>query len=556
MPDSHERSVFRSAGGPVFSAAVIAALIGGAPHPVLAHPAPVTATVAQAPSPDPSATTAPDAMTASPAPATTAAPSDTNASTNPTDQTRVDKRNPLSPASQPATGPQFGGILGDFGNGTRSRLAQEGLTVNAHIVDEAAANITGGIPQPGGTAQDRGTAIASEFGFGVDADFGKMTHSGAGILHLLVTTRFGNNLAAQALGNLVSVQEIYGDGQTTRFTYLDYEQPLFNNHVNIEFGKYNQQNDFIAGSSYWGGNLYCFFQNNNVCGTPAMIPINNGVVPTGTEGYNYYPSSMWGGRLRVNPTKDFYLQIAALQANPIVNSPIGGNYFGFYGDTGTEIPAEIGYTMRKSDGSVAGNIRFGGYFDTSNVYNYATRATGLLTVYPGQAGSAAAAASNAAAVASIGTTYSRGRSGGDIQFDHLLAGSSKPGESGLTLFAAGEYSDPNTSLIGTFYDAGLVKHGFGTRKNDTISVAFSSENFNGRLQNLENSLRAQGYAVPYSSSEKAVELNYGCQVNSWWLLRPGAQLVINPNGGQTNPYAGYVATKNALVFGLTSVISF
>ncbi len=551
MPDSHERSVFRSAGGPVTVAAVIAALVIGSPRLVHANPVSATATVAQAPSPAPDASVAPDATMAP-----TDRGQDGNASTNPTDQTRVDKRNPLSPASQPAAGPQFGGVLGDFGNGARSRLAQEGLTFNAHIVDEGAANISGGIPQPGGKAQDRGTAVANEFGFGVDADFGKMTHSGAGILHLLVTTRWGNNLAAQALGNLVSVQEIYGDGQTTRFTYLDYEQPLFDNHINIEFGKYNQQNDFIAGSTYWGGNLYCFFQNNNICGTPAAIPINNGVVPSGTEGYNYYPSSMWGGRIRVNPTKDFYLEIAALQGNPIVNSPTGGNYFGFYGATGTEIPAEIGYTMRKQDGSVAGNIRAGAYFDTSNVYNYATRAAGLLTVYPGQAGSAAAAASNAAGVATIGTTYSRGRSGGDIQFDHLLAGSSKPGESGLTLFAAGEYSDPNTSLIGTFVDGGLVQHGFGARKNDSIAVGFSSENFNGRLQNLENSLRSRGFAVPYTGSEQALELNYGCQAAPWLLLQPGVQYVMNPNGMQTNQYPGFVATKNAVVFGLKSVISF
>ncbi len=55
------------------------------------------------------------------------------------------------------------------------------------------------------------------------------------------------------------MQEIYGDGQTTRFTYLDYEQPLFDKKLNVVLGKINQQNDFIAGPTYWGGNLYCFY---------------------------------------------------------------------------------------------------------------------------------------------------------------------------------------------------------------------------------------------------------------------------------------------------------
>ena len=240
---------------------------------------------------------------ATPAPGTSPAAgsgSDDSPNAGQGDQQNASKRNPQSSSEQPATPPQTSGLFGDFGHGDRTNLAKHGFTVTGHLVSENAGNITGGIPL-GGTAVQRGTASANEFAFGFDADFGKIASNGAGILHMLVTTRFGANLASQALGNLVSVQEIYGDGQTTRFTYLDYEQPLFKNRLNIRLGKINQENDFGAGSTYWGGNLYCFYQNNNICGTPAAIPINNGVVPLGTEGYDYYPSSMWGVRVKETP---------------------------------------------------------------------------------------------------------------------------------------------------------------------------------------------------------------------------------------------------------------
>jgi porin len=212
---------------------------------------------------------------------------------------------PAAPSPSP---PAFAGLLGDFGDGERAQLAKRGLTLNGHFVTESAANLSGGLPL-GGTAHQRGTAISSEFGFGFDLDFDKLeAGSGAGILHFLLTTRFGSNLSSQAIGNLASVEEIYGDGQTTRITYLDYEQPLLGKRLNLRFGKYNQQNDFIAGSTYWGGNLYCFYQNNNICGTPAGIPNDNGALPNGSEGYTYYPSSEWGARLRANLTRDLYVQ--------------------------------------------------------------------------------------------------------------------------------------------------------------------------------------------------------------------------------------------------------
>jgi porin len=459
-----------------------------------------------------------------------------------------------NPASLKA--PAFAGLLGDFGGGERSALARRGFTVNGHLVTETAANLSGGLPL-GGTAYERGTAVSSEFGFGFDLDFAKLyAGSNAGTLHFLLTTRFGSNLSSQAIGNLASVEEIYGDGQTTRITFLDYEQPLAKGRLDLRLGKYNQQNDFIAGSTYWGGNLYCFYQNNNICGTPAGIPVNNGVVSTGSEGYTYYPSSQWGGRLRVNVSKAVYVQAAAIQGNPIVNNKDGGLYLGFNGGTGVELPLEIGLTLKDRAGNLNGNVRIGGYYDTSDVEDYATRATGSLTLLPFET-NAAGLSSNAAAIASIKTGDVRGRSGAYLQADHLIGGNSGPGQAGTALFGGFEYSDPQTSLLSTMFDIGVVRHGtFAGRPNDTAAAGFATDNYNVRLQRLEQTLQSEGYAVPNTVQDQVIELNYGLQATSWFILRPGLQYVINPGGVKANPGVGVTnPARNALVIGLGGYIT-
>ncbi len=472
---------------------------------------------------------------------------------------------PPSPAPSPTAtvastaalkAPKIAGLLGDFGNGERSKLVSHGLTLNGHFVTESAANLSGGLPL-GGTSYQRGTGLSSELGFGFDLDFRKLTgSSGAGILHFLMTTRFGSNVSSEAIGNISSVEEIYGDGQTTRITFLDYEQPLAKGRLNLRLGKYNQQNDFIAGSTYWGGDLYCFYQNNYICGTPSGIPINNGVVANGSEGYTYYPSSQWGARLRVNISKALYVQAAAVQGNPRVNNENGGLYLGFNGGTGVELPAEIGVMLNDRDGNLLGNVRAGGYYDTSDVQDYATRATGAITLSPLET-SAAGLASNTAAIASIQNTYVRGRSGAYLQMDHMIEGSSAAGKTGTALFASFEYSDPQTSLISTMFDIGVVRHGtLPGRPNDTIGVGFASEDYNVRLQRLEATLQSEGFAVPSTVQDQIIELNYGVQATSWFTLRPGLQYVINPGGIKSNPGAGVTnPPRNALVIGLGGYFS-
>ena len=102
------------------------------------------------------------------------------------------------------------------------------------------------------------------------------------------------------------------------------------------------------------------------------------------------------------------------------------------------------------------------------------------------------------------------------------------------------------------YDVGLVRHGtFHGRDADTLAAGFASDAYNTRLQKLESTLQARGFAVPSTRQDQAVELTYGFAATSWFVLRPGLQFVIDPGG--VTPSAGarvFNPARNALVIGL------
>jgi porin len=248
---------------------------------------------------------------------------------------------------------------------------------------------------------------------------------------------------------------------------------------------------------------------------------------------------------------------AVIEGNPRVNNQNGGLYFGFNGGTGVELPLEIDETLSDRSGAPVGNVRVGGYYDTSDVLDYASRAAGSLTLTNYET-PPAGLASNAAAIATLGQTYVRGRSGAYIQADHIVEGRAAPGTAGTALFSSIEYSDPQTSLISTFFEFGAVRHGtFKGRPNDTIAAAFATQDYNVRLQRLEQQLQSEGLSVPNTVHDQVVELDYGFAVASWFTLRPGLQYVIDPSGVTPNAANGVVnPPRNALVIGLGSYITF
>jgi porin len=411
--------------------------------------------------------------------------------------------------------------FGSFG-GARTRLAEQGISLRGHYVAESAANVSGGLQQ--------GTAYASEVMFGADIDLSRaIRNSGLGTFHATFTEREGSSLSQNAIGNLLTVQEIYGDGLTPHLTELSYDQPFLKDAIDVSLGRIITENDFADSSKYWGGALYCDYQNNGICGTPIAAPIDSG--------YDAYPSSAWGVRVRGNPSKSVYLEGGFYQVNTLYGTRGHGLSLGLAGDTGSYFPLEAGFTLNDAKGSMVGNVRFGGYYDTSVAKDPGSQ---LVRFDPG----------DAAFLNGLPTPSYRGRSGEWLQFDHLLAGGSGAHDPGIAFFAAAEYGDPQTSLLSFFGDAGIVRHGtFHGRPDDLVSLGYAYANVNPRLRDVESLLQSEGYSsVPSTGQEQILEANYNVAVTPWLVLRPGAQYVFHPSG---------IATiKNAFVLDLSTTISF
>jgi porin len=438
------------------------------------------------------------------------------AQTNEQPNSPIAQASPL-PTPTPTAAPY---LTGDWG-GERTRLAQEGVTFRGFIFSEFAGNPTGGILQ--------GTALASEISLGTDVNFGKLMNSGAGTLHFTFTARTGSSLSANAIGNLIAVQEIFGDGLTPRLTEFSYDQPLLNGKLDILLGRVNTESDFAIGPTYWGNNLYCNFESLGICGTPVAILFNSGYVVS--------PSSAWGARVRVSPTKNWYVQGGAYQVNPTYALRGEGFNLGFGGDTGTFLPYETGFSFSDKHGTTVGNLRLGGYYDTSVtplVESQITRfvSPSVLTPFGG-----------------VPNNFIRGRDGFWLLGDHLIAGSAAPGAPGTVFFVNYEWGDQNTALISNFYNGGFAQHGvFPGRPNDTLVLGYEVANFNSRLRAFELALKAAGAPVPITGNESILELNYGVQVKPWLTLRPGVQYVMTPSGDRS--------IQNALVLDLSATINF
>jgi len=418
--------------------------------------------------------------------------------------------------------------------------ASPGLEIFGRYVGEYAGNTSGGFALA--------SAYASEFQLGANYRWTHPDPLDAGTLHFIFTERWGSGLTPNAIGNVASVQEIFGAGLTPRLTELDYEQTLplvppisgeaadsaanaARPSLDVHAGRVIMQNDFAASSTYWGGNLWCSYQSNAICGTPVAAPNNSG--------YGYYPASEWGAYAKISPAPTFYVQTGAFQVDPLYGNRGEGFDLGLYGTTGVMFPLELGFLSYDGHGAYDGSVRIGGYFDTSDVpgpQSYLDR------FVPAQS----------PALAQVPSTTYRGRSGAWLLVDRLVAGSSAPNARGAAVWAAYEYGDADTALISNFVDAGIVQHGtFRGRDDDTVAFGYYYLEVNPRLRSFEASLQSQGYAVPSNAVEQELEANYGIAVGKTVLFRPDVQYVIDPAGeagGYVYP-GGYVGLRNALVFG-------
>lgn len=396
------------------------------------------------------------------------------------------------------------------------------LTLFGQYTGEYAANTTGG--------RQLADAFANAITVGANYAFAHAQARDAGTLHFMFTEGIGSSLTQNALGNIASVQGVYGGGQTPRLTALNYE--LNAGKVDVQAGRVVMQSEFGASFDYWGCNLLCFYQNGSFFDA---APTNSGS--------SFFPLSVWGASAKIDSSPSFYASTGAYQHTPEAQSGHGQGFnLSFKGSPGADFPIEFGFLSHDRNGNYNGSVRVGGYYDTSNAPGAESNLSAF--VAPGNA-----------ALALIPSTTYRGQSGAWVLADRLVSGSSAPNARGVAAFASYAYADPQTAFFSNFADAGIVIHGtFASRPNDTIALGWAYFDVSPRLRQFEYQLQSQGYAVPTNGIEQDLELNYGIDLAPWAFFRPSVQYVINPagtTGGYVYP-GGAVGLHNALVLGFNA----
>ena len=404
-------------------------------------------------------------------------------------------------------------MTGDWG-GLRPELENDGVVLRGHYVNEAAGNPVGG--------KEQGGADTGEVMLGADVD-SKVFGWQGGTFHLTITERAGSSLSKDKIGNVLTVQEIYGDGQTVRLTELSYEQKLLGGRIDVEAGHINVENDFASSAVYFAGSLYCDFQSNAICGTPIATPNN-------TSGYVAYPASTWGARIKTYPASNVYVEVGTYAADPTLNDARNGLKLGFNGISGEFTTIETGITVGR--GGYLGNYRIGAYYDSSDAQSVSSQLSRYATPQ------------NAAQLMALPIEERAGRYGGWALADQTIELDPGNSQRGVVVFAALEYGDKETSFLNWYGEAGVLRQGtFAGRDKDTLALGFAVASINGSLQGLE-----QRFGSPTSLQEYMVELNYGVTIAPWLNIRPGVQYIWHPSGIDEIP--------NALVLDLKTVVTF
>ena len=403
-------------------------------------------------------------------------------------------------------------MTGNWG-GLRTDLENDGIKIRGHYVNETSGNPVGG--------REQGGASTGEVMLGLDIDSHILGWDG-GTFHGTLTERAGSSLSKDKIGNILTVQEIYGDGQTIRLTELSYEQKLFGGRVDVEAGHINTENDFASSPVYFGDALWCDFQNNAICGTPIAAPIN-------TNGYVAYPASSWGARVKTYPLQNLYIEAGAYEVNPSLYLASNGLKISTNGAEGVLTAVETGIVV--GQGGYVGNYRVGAYYDNSANQTVAGQLSRFVP-------------KNSPALEALPLAEKAGRYGGWVLADQTIQRDTGSDKRGTVIFAALEYGDRETSLVNWYGEAGIVRHGtFKGRDDDTIAVGMAVASINSSLQSIE-----QEFHEPTTVEEYVAEANYGYQAAPWLNLRPGLQYIWHPSG--TNEI------RNAFVLDLKTSITF
>jgi len=392
-------------------------------------------------------------------------------------------------------------LLGDW-FGARAGLVEHGVTPTVTFVTDALGNPTGGMRQ--------GFRGASNLGLDVLFDLDKIFGLAGGSFEVSFSARSGSGLSKEDIGNVFSVQQVFG-GETYRLVDVAYRQQLLDDRVEFRVGRIAAGDDFLV-SPY----NYVFVQNG-FDGNPVGVFFN-------APGMTAYPNATWGGLAKVRPTEGTYVMGGLYNGDPSIREndhhgadwSMAGPLFAM---------AEVGFQVngRPGDRGLLGNYKAGFWYDDSQYTDFNSVARGLAP------------------------QVSRGNWGFYGLFDQVLVPFGGPGSNrGFGITGSFLVSpDQSVSQMPLFSTAGFLARGiFPSRPTDVGGVGIVYGHFSNDLQDAQ---RRAGVGV--QRYEIALELTYRFRFRGdAMFFQPDLQYIVRPGG------TGQIA--DAFVAGFQTGINF
>jgi porin len=396
-------------------------------------------------------------------------------------------------------------LTGDW-FGLRNTLYDYGIEISAGYTTEPAGNPIGGLK--------RGGTYLHNFGYGIQLDMNKLLSIPGATFLVTISQRSGQSVTQEYIGNAISVQQIFGGGQTYRLVQMRWDQKLYDDQLEFSLGRMTTTADFFSSP------FYCQFVNNGICGQPTAPFFN---MPNGITAY---PAGYWGALVQVRPSKETYIKSGVYDGDPSHGDDRHGANFGF-GDNGILTVTEVGY---KSDVGLLGmpsRYSFAGYYHTGDFRDVAEDRFMTNPFVSGRLG-----------------RFHSGQYGFYLLFEQMLL--RNPGrDTGVTSFVTFVVSpDADKSVMPYFVNGGLIWEGLiPWRSHDKLDLGFYSGVFSDKLRTAEHGAR-----LPGQTSETDIEMNYQVQLRRYLYVRPNIQYVFKPNGLNT--------IRNALVVGTEVGVTF
>src|ERR1700731_4593275 len=386
------------------------------------------------------------------------------------DPSSADETSPRFDCEHYATGDWFG---------LRNTLYDYGIEITGSYVTEPAGNPVGGL--------EHGFTYLHNFGFGVLFDLEKIVCIPDTTFLVTVSQRSGRGLTQDSIGNAISVQQIFGGGQTYRLVQMRIDQKLFEGQLTLSYGRLTTTADFFSSPFYFQ------FVNNGICGQPTAPFFN---MPNGITAY---PAGYWAALAQFQTTKETYAKFGVYDGDVASGDDRHGANFGF-GDNGVLLLTEVGYKPAEGLLSMPCRYSFGAYYHTGDFPDVAQDAAMRNLFISGRPG-----------------RLHSGQEGFYLLFEQMFHRNPGRPETGLNGFVTFVVSpDEDKSPMPYYLNGGLIYEGLiPCRPNDKTSLGMYAAWFSSSMREAQ---RAAGLAS--QTNETDIEFNHQVQLNPYLYVRP------------------------------------